>query len=568
MSAPVAANAAPPSAVVPASVARARRAAADRHLFESQRLRAAAVENAFNMQDELQHRKYTLLESQLAAVQAKSLKDLDYELLIQDAATFTEGSFVTNPVDKVFIDAWLRARPNSPWAHYAEGLRWSKQAWTDRGDGWASQVTDAQWRKVRVDEVHARKELRGALALDPKLVMAWLTLMDVDQTDPDGGLTAVTEDYRDGTAQLPASLLLADRYIRTLEPYWFGSTAMMADFARSKLADLDKNPRFWGLQGLAYSDEGCTDCDAGRWDDVLRRYQAALAFEDRSTWLAAAGLAAVHLHRYGLAHEYYARANIYKPGDITLAAYTKFLGELCDHKLSAARLSSDMKEAVARRGVAAMDYLGKEGDCTFSPAELPWGDEPIPDVGGLHPYGIGSRKPLFQVVDHVANFPVPSTTLESPDSRYVVRSVTDSGQNRLQIEDTLSGRKRILLDYGSGAQVAWNPASTRIAVSDGGKDKSTGLDQTNCRIYDAASSRALADALYELNTKVRGFGALTAGKQLFVSCPQWWDQDTVMIMVVTVEGKTYTASQKHYQYNVVKKSFHEWIPPNTSGGHR
>ena len=536
-----------------AQEAKIRRAAADQILFRSEHLVGATAENAFLLQAELQQRKYRLLESQLDAAQARYLSDPNFEFVMEGTAAFADGySSGVRSVSKAFIDAWVAARPHSPWAHYSEGLRWSDKAWTDRGDGWASTITDEQWSKVRGDEVHARKELREALRIDPKLMMAWFTLMNVDRVDPDSSFRDVTRDYRDSTVQLPGSLVLAEEYMIALEPRWGGSTEMMAEFATSKLSDLDKNPRFWGLQGDAAADEGCIDCVSGKWEDALKHYGAALAFEDRPSWLAKAGEAAIHLRRFGLAHEYYARAHRYKPASVAWATATTFLSELCDPTASLEQLKRDGVEAIYRQSIPDIDYLRQPRDCGTSAGELPWGDESIPDSGGLEAYTIRSKEKVLRT-DKRATFPYDVAGLESPDSRYIVRSEGSFGKYTLQLDDAHTGHKRTLLSYSVNADAAWSPDSNRLAVTTDGP-------VTDCRIFKSGDSSAPVDIRREFEKHLSSFNSETAGMQSALSCPQWWDQNVVVVNVVvwSTRPQSKGTSEKSYRYDPEKNAIQAW----------
>gem|GEM_PF-6464720 len=499
------------------------------------------------------------MESQLNAVQAKYLGDPDFEFVMEDASTFAEGSSRVPPMNKAFIDAWVKLRPDSPWAHYSEGLYWSTKAGDDRGDGWASNVSDAQWDKMRADDVQARKQLRKALELNPKLLMAWLTLMDVDRADPDGGIEDVAQDYKDASAQFPGSLLVADDYMISLQPRWGGSIEKMAEFANAKISDIDKNPRFWGLQGDAAADAGCLDCIDVRWEDGLKLHNVALTFEDRPSWLAQAGDAALHLYRFGLAHEYYARANSYKPGNITWATATSFLEELCDPKASPARLKRDRKDAVTRRGMPDIDYFQQPRDCGFSATELPWGDEPVPTSAGLQSYAIGGRAPLLGTPAPPGHFPF-ITELKSPDTRYILRNHKVSTHYVFQLEDTLTGHKRVLLSYSTGADVTWSEDSTRLSMNLDVPDPKTGLTRSGCLIFNAGKDGSPVDVRQNFDKRLSGFEP-SQGMEMFLSCADWWDQNIARVSVVLWNLKTNKmASQKIYHYSLARGTIEEEKP--------
>ncbi|HSC46756.1 MAG TPA: DUF4034 domain-containing protein, partial [Gammaproteobacteria bacterium] len=304
-----------------------RHVAADVLLMQAERLREGYPNTQF-LQDELRQHKYDLVESQLDVILAKSMADPAYEFVEQDAANFAEGENPVQPLDKTVIDDWVAAIPDSPWAHYSEGLRWSDKAWDARGNGWAQDITEAQWKVVHADETQARAEIRKSLTLNPKIAIAWVTLMNIDRTD--GTMDDETKDFVGGSKQRPASFLIPDQFEEQLQPRWGGSMEIMDALAQAEVKKVDLNPRFWSLLGSAAADAGCAACNHYDWATSLKEYNSALIYGDRPSWLERAGDAAKYLHRYALAHAYYERAKHYKTDEFDLVIETDLMDALCN----------------------------------------------------------------------------------------------------------------------------------------------------------------------------------------------------------------------------------------------
>ena len=364
---------------------KAHRAAADRFLMRSTSLRAVMSNTTF-LQGELTNRQYDALESQLDAAVAKLMEDPAYEITVRDMIKFTEGGGQFQPADKFLLDEWVKERPASPWAHYSEGLRWLDMAWQIRGDGWAKDVPADRWRKIERDIANARAELHKALKLNPGIPEAWVTLQDIDRAD--GDLATVTRDYRDGAAHYPAGYLLAYAYEFSLTPKWYGSHEQMDAFAQQLAGKIDANPRFWALQGEAAADKGCSRCNNYDWSTGLTQYNRALAYADDPGWLSGAGEAAVHLHRYALAYRYYERASKYDKNEFQYVMEMSLMQAICDPKEDAFELKVDISNARIYAGIPEMDYPRVSGDCTYYQSELPWGDEPVPDIGTVASYDV------------------------------------------------------------------------------------------------------------------------------------------------------------------------------------
>lgn len=368
---------------------KAKRAAADQFLMKTERLGDNKINNTMFLQGELNDLKYDDLDSQLDAVLDLALKDPAYELVEQSADDFSGGNRMTQGLDKFQLDDWIKARPKSAWAHYSDGLRWSNMAWDARGSGWASEVPASAWRKVHLYEGNARAELHEALKLNPKIAPAWALLIGVDQVD--AGFGDVKRDYAQGMKQRPMDFEIANKYIFALDPHWFGSYPEVADFAARQQDKATANPRFRIMLGVEQSMRGCISCNHYDWATALKHYNAALHYVDDVYWLDQAGEAAVHLHRYALAYRYYERAAAYEHGVFKYVAEEGLLQARCDPKEDPEKFKVLKSETYRYSGIEVIDYPDAPDACKYYQAELPWGDEPLPDDHGILEYSISNE---------------------------------------------------------------------------------------------------------------------------------------------------------------------------------
>lgn len=387
---PAALTSAPPAEVwLPAPLSvddAAKRAVADHFLMKVERLADNKISNTMFLQGELNDLKYDQLDPQLDAVTALATTDPAYELVEAEVAGFADGNDVTRGVDKFQLDDWLKARPNSAWAHYSAGLHWSNMAWDARGNGWASDVPKSAWHKVHIYEGNARAELHKALKLNPRIAPAWVLLIDVDQVD--AGLGDVKRDYEQGLKQRPADFEIANKYINALNPHWFGTYPEVADFASRQQVNAATNPRFRILLGVEQGMRGCISCNNYDWATALKHYNAALQYVDDVYWLDKAGEAAVHLHRYALAYRYYERAHAYEHGVFKYEAEDGLLQARCDPKEDPEKFKVFKSETYRYSGIEVIDYPDAPDACRYYQAELPWGGEPLPDDQGILEYSI------------------------------------------------------------------------------------------------------------------------------------------------------------------------------------
>ena len=92
-----------------------------------------------------------------------------------------------------------------------------------------------------------------------------------------------------------------------MSPRWLGSYEQMDAFAKSMLAYVDKNPRYWELQGYVEAEKGDVAYRDNDMKTALQHYKAALAFGDVWRWLVFAGESARMQWLNGDALAYYMR---------------------------------------------------------------------------------------------------------------------------------------------------------------------------------------------------------------------------------------------------------------------
>jgi len=467
------------------------RVEADRALIAAVFIDANELQNARALQDELKTADYDDLEAQLGAVLEKFLADPTYEVACEAAARFAEQGHVSGrPSDTALLDAWLQARPDSAWAHFSRGQRWHNDAWGVRGTGWGSDVSQEQWKLMHEDEIKARAEIETAVKIQPKLAVAWATLLDIDRLD--GGLNKSSADYVRASKAVPTSFSIPDSYEETLEPRWMGNDGMMIEFARSKLADLKQNPRFWYLYGDAAADAGCAACDHYQWDVSLQLYNLALVYADRVSWLEKAGQAALHLHRYALAYAYYQRADSVLhmlPGDrVPMQPDAHMLGafaaERCDPSKTEAEVEKDRQEIATFGGLDNVAYPLGPHACEAYERELPWGDQALPDAVGVQVYTITAlTDPVFTKQPMALTL---GKSVTSADGKYVLTIVQgDDKVSRVQLHDQKTGWQADILSSTGPIYAGFNSTGKRVFASDTTKGEKGG-----CRYYDPKFMRS------------------------------------------------------------------------------
>jgi hypothetical protein len=510
------------------------RVEADRLLMVSNRIDDNEIENAGILQDELREAQYDDMQTQLDSLLGKFLADPTYEFALYGMAEFAEqGHAHGNVSDTALLDAWLKARPNSAWAHYSRALRWFDDAWEARGNGWAKDVSDTQWKLMQEDEIKARAEVDMALKIEPRLVPTWTLLMYIDRDSE--GLDKVTADFNRASKAAPTSYGIPGAYEETLQPRWLGSAAMMDDFAQSELSNLDKNPRFWELQGEAAADSGCAACNDFHWDVSLKQYNAALVYADRPSWLEKAGQAALHVHRYALAYAYYQRAIGFEHTLPFDSMFRDFAVERCDPSRSAEDVEKYRKDVVMYGGMDDEPYpLGPDA-CVVYQRELPWGSEPLPDTAGRQVYAIDSLgHPVYTKQPPGAYMPSQAKPLVSSDGKWQVTVVQGEDKvTHVKLRAQKTGQETEIFSATGGVMAGFDSSGTRLFVSNLVQGQGDG-----CRYYDPRTKQA-ADLQPKILQWAMDHHIIVIADSALVSCTQFINDDILAAALYgdTTDGK-------------------------------
>lgn len=309
---------------------RQRRAAADQFLYRSevQKLVYAQHATVQRLITELKAHRYRALQSDLDKVNADFFKDARNEFGYRDVIWGFTGCDTVDLTLEKYFQAWAAAKPKSAWAHLALGMYYQAEGCNARGEGWANEVSDQQWKTMDQYLAEAWSELERARQLNPKLPPLYWTL--IIHAKMIGDRNAATEAMEEAKKNVPSSYLAAVQYIDNLSPRWGGSYEQMGKFAESMLAYLDKNPRYWDLQGYAESEKGDDASRNGDSATALEHYEVALSYADYRDWLVSAAESAGDIGRLGDALALYMRnARYEKPLDIHHKAAEDDVANLC-----------------------------------------------------------------------------------------------------------------------------------------------------------------------------------------------------------------------------------------------
>jgi tetratricopeptide (TPR) repeat protein len=227
---------------------------------------------------ELDRRLAAALHAQQTQPDARGLLDR----IFQEA--FQNGSFDIRPT----LDAWKRDSPHSAFAFAASGMAYVAMAADARGAKYMKDTPRDSVESMHKLLIQADGDLRQAIALNPKVVPAYIALIHA------GGL-GFSRAYTDAAIRSALAVAPDDYAVRslamwTLEPKWGGSLDAMDRFAAQAQAYARTNPlmRLMLSERPYYEVDNC-DCTQ---DAELAAYPAALDQLASITYLERAGLAA------------------------------------------------------------------------------------------------------------------------------------------------------------------------------------------------------------------------------------------------------------------------------------
>lgn len=224
--------------------------------------------------------RYDALERILGAYQRAYQRDPTCEPYLWDA--FGDSSDWSES-DRGGFDRWVAARPDSWMARSARGVFWTWIGFKRRGeDSWAD--TPQSRRTGMLDAMsRASVDLRRGIALNPRDVVAYGTLLQVLKAD--GGTAQALSVYRAALAADPLSKAVRVRMLWAAEPNWGGSLALMKQICADADAHAKENPRLREVRAFLYEWEGQEAWRAKRYPEAIRAYRKALHYlPDNENW--------------------------------------------------------------------------------------------------------------------------------------------------------------------------------------------------------------------------------------------------------------------------------------------
>lgn len=248
---------------------------------------------------ELDQRMAAMLHAQQTDPDARGLLDRTFDLAF-------DGSFD----ERSTLDAWKRDSPKSAFAYAASGFAYQKMAHAARGDGFINQTPASALEAMNRLLQQADTDLQQAVALDPKIMPAYVAMIDV-------GGHGFGDNYAENAARRalladPANFSIYDAMLWDAQPKWGGSIPAMTTIIARAQKHASENPLLTLLQAKASAYGKLDHCDCHTADE-LATYPTIFDEVGTAQQLLSAGYAAEASHHLELAVVYFSEAMRFDP---------------------------------------------------------------------------------------------------------------------------------------------------------------------------------------------------------------------------------------------------------------
>ena len=151
-----------------------------------------------------------------------------------DRQFFVEAITDQVPGRPPWVDAWVRAHPDSATAHLVRGAQGIHWAWEARGSGMAETVKEDSWKVFWQRLQDAEQDLLRAAELEPADPVPWAYLV-ISARGLELGLPERTERLKQAHVRHPWHHFAFSQAVGSVAKKWGGSHELMFDVARQAL---------------------------------------------------------------------------------------------------------------------------------------------------------------------------------------------------------------------------------------------------------------------------------------------------------------------------------------------
>ncbi len=192
----------------------------------------------------LENKAYQELHQKLDKYQSNYENGQGSEIVVDNAYSVIG---TPNPTYKALFDEWVDAMPDAYTAYLARATYYHRVGLAKRGEEFIKDTSNEQFVGMREAQAYARIDIDKALALNPKLTIAYSHLISIYSTE--GNTQQKFKTLKHALSVDPASYIVRRDMLYYLLPRWGGSYAAIADFLRDTEQHLNRNPDLVPLMG-------------------------------------------------------------------------------------------------------------------------------------------------------------------------------------------------------------------------------------------------------------------------------------------------------------------------------
>jgi tetratricopeptide (TPR) repeat protein len=230
------------------------------------------------LRENFENRQFNTLNSILEDYQIGFEMNSRDEFKVYDAFRVFAG---TMPIYEEILDDWVNFSPERFPPYLARAAYYYARAWESRGNKYAKDTSEDQFREMQFHLSKAADDIDTALNINPHLLPAYYLRIGIFNTTGD-------YDGEDGNIQralelFPDSFLIRARFMWAKEPRWGGSYREMENFAKDSEQYADSNPAMTALYGFICYDQSRRLVKREKYKKAVEYCTKALSYGDN--WL-------------------------------------------------------------------------------------------------------------------------------------------------------------------------------------------------------------------------------------------------------------------------------------------
>ena len=226
-----------------------------------------------NIRNLFLNKQYDQLINIFNGYQKKCEADVKYEFAMDDLFSIFDED---NPAYEENLNNWVKTYKNSWVPLIARASYLERLGFKARGQGWAKDTTEKQFKEMRWYFYKAMQDIEAAFQLNPNIIHAYSLKMTINAANSNKKnnkelIETVLNRY-------PGSYLMRTYYLIGITPRWGGSYAKMDSFAKESLRYSKLNPLINTLPGYVYWDQADMALINGNLPLAIRLSKQALEY--------------------------------------------------------------------------------------------------------------------------------------------------------------------------------------------------------------------------------------------------------------------------------------------------